>query len=904
MYVMQQENCGTMVIDNCVWHLWKAIWKIAVGGFLALMLFLLLVPATPAAAHSTPQAPRAPTLNVEAGFCGYDQYSDWTPVYVTINNTGPAFTGSLSVRVTSNSSRGPITSVSPWSFGAPVSLAAGAHKEITLYAPFYIGNFQPSGVIAQLLDAHGHVVASQQSQSVFEIDQGNLFIGMLTDMQIGCSDTLNNLSLPGQTSSLTLAPLDASTMPTSASVLASFQIIILDDFTTSTLSPAQLSALQIWVNQGGVLIEAGGPQWRRTLSALPADLLPVRASGTTTLPAKTDMLSVGSSIHIGPGVANHNDILPISATISTGTSSAQPVFSQSETILASTVTPLIVQAHEGQGVISYLAFDPMSAPFANWPGTNDLWEAVMLHAFGDRFLDSNPAYTSPPTLAYPAGPGDILTRGGILGMIEPQSLLGPWIIIVLLLGYLVIIGPVRFLIVKHYKLPRWWTWRIVIGAIVIFSLLSYTLSSLQRQASFTDNSISLIQMSQNGSLAHATTYMGIFVPNQGTFDLHLPGQSLAQPIPDQLLSSAHSVTSDAADAAPTSLISGSNGTDMQRQASSPWSLHSIVAEQDADLHGQVITQLALRNNRLVGTITNTLPSALSDVYVLVAHSFAAVGHLAAGETRQINLPLYSSPSRSGQTLADLIAQHGGLPTPYFPYQQNKRPQNDFQRHMALLSALNGAGYTYPSCNGPCNTHAIISGGTIYVTGGQVPNPNVIAGPDPLLLPGTQATLIGWADQPIAPADNATINGARPTGQHEDFLQIPLNISLSSLSSTPPDFIMGHVIDINSYDAHLELPGIYSLSNGSLNFEFTPVPSTQPVHALTITEPDFVASPLYVQLYNWRTGKWDAITLSGNTLRTTNTAAYMGPGGRVLMQVGNQPHSQNKLFFGQPWLSLR
>ncbi len=891
-----------MPIDNRAWRQLKTACQILVGGCLALALLLLLGPPAAAAAHDAANGARGPTLSVDVGFGGgIFQYSYWTPVRVSINNSGPAFSGSLSVRVYSGNTRVPTAAISPWSFEAPVSLATGAHKEITLYAPFYLGNFSPNGVIVRLLDAHGRVITTQQSQSGYEIRTGDLFIGVLSDVQAGF-DRLSSVSLPNQTNSLTLAPLDARIMPSLASVLANFQVIILDDFNTRTLSPAQLSALQIWVNQGGVLIEVGGAQWQRTLSALPADLLPVTVNGTSTLPAKTHMLPAGSSIHINPALLpypqyRHNDILPAPATISTATLSAQNAFSQSETILASSTTPLILQARQGQGVISYLAFDPASAPFATWATTSDLWEAVLLHAFGDRFLISNVVPT------YPAGPGNILSRAGILSMVEPESLLGPWIIIVLLLGYLAILGPVRLLIVRRFKLPRWWSWRIIIGAIVVFSLLSYALSSFQRQASLTDNSISLIQVDQDGSLAHVTTYMGIFVPDQGTFDLHLPGGSLAQPVPDQLLSATHSISSDAADMAPTSLTFGPGGSDLERQAGSSWSLHSIVSEQDSDLHGNLVAHLSLRNNRLVGTITNTLPTALSDAYVLVAHSFAPVGHLAAGETRQVSLPLYSSPPFPIQSLADQIAQHNGLPTPYFPYQQNQWPQNNFQRHMALLSALSGVGYVYPPCNGPCNTHAITSGGVIYVTGSQVPNPNRIGGPDPLVLPGAPATLIGWADQPMTNADNATINGTRPAGQHEDFLQVPLNISASSPASLPQDFILGHVIDIQSYDAQLNLPGIYSMSNGSLTFEFTPASTNQPVHALTISEPDFVASPLHVQLYNWRTEKWDAIRLRGDSFKTTDTVAYMGPGGRILMRVGVQPPSQNKIFFGQPSLSL-
>jgi len=141
--------------------------------------------------------------------------------------------------------------------------------------------------------------------------------------------------------------------------------------------------------------------------------------------------------------------------------------------------------------------------------------------------------------------------------------------------------------------------------------------------------------------------------------------------------------------------------------------------------------------------------------------------------------------------------------------------------------------------------------------------------------------------------------------------MPLSIDVSNPLKLPSDFIAGRVIDIQSFDAQAILPGIYSMTTGGLTFEFT-LPNITKLHSLTITEPDLLAgasgpstniSHLQANLYNWQTGTWDTITLQKDTFTTSDAQAYIGPGGRALLQISNQNASLGKLFFGRPSLSL-
>ena len=881
----------------------KTTLKIVVGCCLVLAFAFLSSPLQ-ASAYTTTRtltATSSPTLQVDVGFEGSFKRGYWTPVFVGVSNGDNAFAGTLSVSTFS----GPlhlttIAILSPWSFQQPVEIPKGAKKQYTIYAPYFLGNFSPTGVVADLRDARGKLVATQTSTSSYEVKPDDLFIGLLADVDANF-DPLRSVSLPNQSGSPTTSTLDATTMPTQASALENFDVIVLDDFNSSRLSHAQIAALRTWVNQGGVLIEVGGQNWQRTLGALPPEILPVVVNGTHVLPAGTHLLPTAGPVIQTAGQSALSDTLKDPVVASTARLRQQNGFFNSETLLSSGTTPLIVRSQEGQGVICYLAFDPTSTPLLNWQNTGALWKTVLLQAMGNTFMLSNAVPTSS------SGPGQILTRGGVISMIAPAMLWGPWILAFLLISYLLILGPLRYYIVRRLKRPRW-GWPIILSSIVVFSPLAYGLAFYQRGAALTDNSVSLIQIDQGGSTAHVTTYMGIYVPGQGDYSLHIPGESLAQPIDNQFLDNKSLVL--AGDDLSASVQAAVGGTDMKLPDLGPWTFHPLVFEQDRQLQGNLVSHLSLRSGHVVGTVSNTLNTSLSDVYILLTHTFVSVGDLASGETRQVDFPLHTTSSHPATSLADQIAANGGLTTPYVPYAHNDQPRTAFQSHMALLSALEGAGYSASPCGGSCNTHAITSRGMIYLTGGKVPNPNLVDMPDPLLVASAPATLIGWANQPaVSGVDEVTINGNHPSGQHENFLQMPLNIDISGSGNIPPGIIASHLVDIQSYDAQAILPGIYTMNTGSLTFAFSmPTGSNQQVKGLTVTVPDLLASAagpstnvsrLGANLYNWQTGAWDTIPLQKNSFTTGNVGAYIDHSGRVLLQVSNQNSAMGKLFFGTP-----
>src|SRR5436305_12165 len=236
------------------------------GSCLVLALLFLVFP-THALAHVITGGP---TFQVNAGFESRYRDGNWVPVQVTLRNDGPDFSGTLSLTSPTPQYLQQNIQSTPSNYQVSITLANGAQKQVTMYVPIH---FDVQSATVKLLNSSGNVVGSQTA-ALNPLMPGDVFVGILTDQSSGFGP-LSAAPLPNQSGSVIIEFLNASTLPSIAAALKNFNVIMLDNFTTSSLSAAQLTALQTWVNRGGTLFLVGGPEWHRTLGALPAGLVPV-----------------------------------------------------------------------------------------------------------------------------------------------------------------------------------------------------------------------------------------------------------------------------------------------------------------------------------------------------------------------------------------------------------------------------------------------------------------------------------------------------------------------------------------------------------------------------------------------------------------------------------------------------
>jgi hypothetical protein len=884
------------------------------------MLFTFLLFPLNASASSSVSSASKPTFHISAGFNSRYRDSNWVPVQVSLRNDGADFNGFISINVPAPSVS--ITRSSPTlTYQQAISLPTSAQKQVTLNVPISLGDQgSTQSITVNLLDANNQKISSETT-TLRSIGPSDIFVGILSDQTTGFGP-VSTVPLADPTASILVEPLDATTMPTMTEVLKNFDLIILDNFTTSNLSKNQLTTLQNWVNWGGSLIVVGGPGWRRSLSPLPADLLPVSLTGTKTLPTKTSLLPIGGPTKGGP--VQH--ITPDTVQGAVIASTAIPS-SHSTVALASDTTPLLVQKKLGLGLVCYLAFDPTLNPVLSWAGVGALWQGLFLRTLGDQLLTSGPNIAqSGSSVITPDN-----SNGGFSGLLQsslPNMLPPTWLILALLLGYVAVLGPVRLLLVRFLK-QRDWSWRITLSAIVIFSALSYTLTLQQKGTSIVSSSISILQLGQpdaNGTSAHMTTYVGVYLPNQGNFQVNVPGSNLVQ-----------TYTESSSQALPATIVSAENETDVKLQGSNVWSLRTLVTKQDRHVSGGIIPHLTFQSNNLLrGTVTNSLPYALNNAYLLISNHFQSLGNMAAGETRTVSLTVENPPNSSNNliqtSLADQIAASNNLQVPYAAYDNNTQHLSTLQRHMAQIAILSGEN-AYQYCGTiPCFQSAqpfVMSNGVLVNSSSTLSSGNgpstQINGHDPLLIPGAPATLIGWIASAPHSTDTVDVAGSRIAGAQETFLQAPLAVNFSDpvnqTVTVPSDMITGQLIDAQSQSAQTQSPGIYTLNAGNMTFEFA-LPEGLQLHNgnITLTEPSTLTqggiplgqgitsitdvNHMRIFLYNWQKHTWERFAFNQFLLSINNAQSYIDSNGRILMQFSNQNASQGTAVFSKPSLQLR
>ncbi len=227
------------------------------------------------------------TLKVALEYADSDSVSSstWTPLLVTLTNSGPDFSGTVEINVTGSGNVQRCVSLGKGTFCGsggstasyldriPVQLAAGTTKR---YVIDIAASTTPPH--ARLLDAHGNVV----DQTV--VSSTASFSGTVQDAVAVVSDdpsaldSVGGIRLPDgqQPVVVHIAP---ATLPETVAPLEGFLAVIIDDATTGSLDTAQRNALAAYVSTGGTIVIAATDRFQDTTSGLPAALVPATMSG-------------------------------------------------------------------------------------------------------------------------------------------------------------------------------------------------------------------------------------------------------------------------------------------------------------------------------------------------------------------------------------------------------------------------------------------------------------------------------------------------------------------------------------------------------------------------------------------------------------------------------------------------
>ena len=448
---------------------------------LSALFALLTLAALPTFTHYASAQSSSLTLEVRAGFDAAGSYrvGHWFPVVALVSNEGPDLRVSLEWRFAGSDLP---------TYRYELDLPRGARKALNL--PIITQESSRAALLSLQVDG---VTLVESRVRLVPIEQDQLVVGVLSsDRRL-----LNSLATVSFANSLatTVLPLDPAMLPEDASLLAGIEAIFIHDLATNQLSSANLSALELWIRQGGVLIVGGGPQAIQTspgLSAiLPADVGALQADVSL---APLEAL-VGASVV--------TDTLPTTTVSPLRPRPGARSLDQAQ---------LLVVGDLGAGQVIATAFD--LAATRTWVGEAELWS---------RLLSLEPRVQLGASFRWQ---NENLLRDTLnLASLRPPSIR---LLLLLMVSYILLIGPLNFFVLRRLRRLEL-AWITTPLLILIALVATYGASLMLRGTQPQLIQLAIVQSVEGSDQAQATAFVGLFSPQRQSYQIDLVAEALVTP---------------------------------------------------------------------------------------------------------------------------------------------------------------------------------------------------------------------------------------------------------------------------------------------------------------------------------------------------------------------------------------
>jgi hypothetical protein len=663
------------------------------------------------------------TIEAHALLQGHVRSGSWFAVAVDLSNSGPTVTGELRIA-------GGIDSRTR--FGTPVELATGSRKQYLLYAlpPTFGGN-----MTVELVSGDRQVAKATVAIALH--DQTQLVVGVMAENPGRIVGELD--LLPSQNgANPTIVPLTPADLPERLQAWSALDRIVWQDEDASALTPGQLDALRGWIAGGGRLVIVGGTSGADALSAFPDELLPFRP---------TAVLDIDPSA-VRPVLGG----LPEGATTLTALAGE---LSRGRELASSGDRVIAADMAFGAGSVTILGFDPTTS----WIAEGETWDAPLWR----RMLPTRSGGTVSLT--------DDSTIVGAVSNLPSLALPPIGGLIVLLIGYIILIGPVNYLVLRWLD-RREWAWITVPALIVVFAVGAFGFGALLRGSDVIVHEVAIVRGAPGTDQAVAQSYLGVFSPSRATFQVRVPGNALlAAPMNGDIFGSGAASSLDVLQGDPSRIRDLSVGYG---------SLRTVRAE--AQTTGPNVTaDLRLENNRIVGTVTNRSDRTLVSPALVFGASSTNLKDLAPGATAEVSLTLTNNPLNQA-SLSDRVV--GQIEWDFNGAISNEAEQRKLVRR-SILDQL-----TYDP-----------------MTGFQ----SSFASDSPVLL--------AWGDDPVVPME---IEGVRVRRVANILYQVPVALTVGGEVTFRSDLLRTSVVEVNA-NFFSKDPWTISFGTGNVRLAFRPLP---------------------------------------------------------------------------------
>ena len=522
-----------------------------------------------------------PTMEAHVLLGGHARLGSWVAISVHLKNDGPAVSGELRL---AGGSQGQTR------FGMSVELPTQSDQVHVLYGqPPAFG----TSLSVTLVDGDKTIATAKPTFTTHDASQ--LVVAVVAEHPeriVGNLDLLPNQNQIAP-AIVTLTPDD---LPERVEAWSAIDRIVWQDVDSERLSTPQRDALRAWIAGGGRLVIAGGTSGPKALSAFPDTMLPYRPVVTTDVPASSLSGILGQ---IPPGAT------------------ALPALSgpliEGRTLVAIGGQVVAAERPYGSGSVALIGFDPSVDWIAKTDSSGSLWRRLLpaRTSGGLTFSDDNllvQAVSQLPTLALPP----------ITGLLA------------LLIAYIVLIGPINYLVLKRLD-RREWAWITMPILIVVFAAGAYAYGALLRGSDVIVNEIAIVRGAPGATEGSAQAYLGVFSPSRSVYQVSVPGGALlSTSINGDMFGGTGTATA-------LDVLQGDPAR-VRDLAVGFGSLRTIRAETPVAVP-LIEADLRLEDGRLKGTLKNASTQALESPAVVLGQTVAVLDDLEPGAEASVDVPV-------------------------------------------------------------------------------------------------------------------------------------------------------------------------------------------------------------------------------------------------------------------------
>lgn len=235
-----------------------------------LMLFLgvllLMIPVIVSHAKKTYDF----EVELKAGYNNRLLADQSAPFEITVkNNNNENFEGSLQMIVPNYGNENVM-------YAEDISFGPQEERTVSFLAGIIV---RSKYVNVRLADKRGNVVWSELQPVDIAADRNTVVVGVLTDDFTAVSYMDRQPFISNSEIQTMLVEFDKDSFPSEAGALDIIDVIVISDFSTDLLTDAQIKALNLWIQKGGLLIVGTGSTSTKTLSGLNGNLFNATVSG-------------------------------------------------------------------------------------------------------------------------------------------------------------------------------------------------------------------------------------------------------------------------------------------------------------------------------------------------------------------------------------------------------------------------------------------------------------------------------------------------------------------------------------------------------------------------------------------------------------------------------------------------